>query len=52
MGEVAGRSGKDDRLTIWLLKFVAKHSFNAFVLYRIVIGVLLFGLLGANVLNA
>ncbi|MFH8221931.1 undecaprenyl-diphosphate phosphatase [Streptomyces sp. NPDC018057] len=36
----------------WLLKFVAKHSFNAFVLYRIVIGVLLFGLLGAGVLNA
>lgn len=36
----------------WLLKFVAKHSFNAFVVYRIVIGVLLFGLLGAGVLNA
>ncbi|MET8405363.1 undecaprenyl-diphosphate phosphatase [Streptomyces sp900116325] len=36
----------------WLLKFVAKHSFNAFVIYRIVIGVLLFGLLGAGVLNA
>ncbi|NUH36230.1 undecaprenyl-diphosphate phosphatase [Streptomyces samsunensis] len=36
----------------WLLKFVAKHSFNAFVIYRIVIGVALFGLLGAGVLNA
>ncbi|MEU6403472.1 undecaprenyl-diphosphate phosphatase [Streptomyces sp. NPDC046985] len=36
----------------WLLKFVAKHSFNAFVLYRIVIGVLLFGLLGTGVLQA
>jgi undecaprenyl-diphosphatase len=36
----------------WLLKFVAKHSFNAFVVYRIVIGVLLFGLLGAGVLKA
>ncbi|MGQ4432855.1 MULTISPECIES: undecaprenyl-diphosphate phosphatase [unclassified Streptomyces] len=36
----------------WLLKFVAKHSFNAFVIYRIVIGVLLFGLLGAGVLNS
>ncbi|NEA68870.1 undecaprenyl-diphosphate phosphatase [Streptomyces sp. SID12488] len=35
----------------WLLKFVAKHSFNAFVIYRIVVGVLLFGLLGAGVLN-
>lgn len=36
----------------WLLKFVAKHSFNAFVVYRIVVGVLLFGLLGAGVLTA
>ncbi|MEU9287153.1 undecaprenyl-diphosphate phosphatase [Streptomyces sp. NPDC048275] len=34
----------------WLLKFVAKHSFNAFVIYRIVIGVALFGLLGTGVL--
>jgi undecaprenyl-diphosphatase len=36
----------------WLLKFVAKHSFNAFVLYRIVIGVILLGLLGTGVLQA
>ncbi|MFE2598344.1 undecaprenyl-diphosphate phosphatase [Streptomyces sp. NPDC057617] len=36
----------------WLLKFVAKHSFNAFVLYRIIIGVLLFGLLGTGALHA
>ena len=36
----------------WLLKYVAKHSFNAFVVYRIVIGVILFGLLGTGVLNA
>ncbi len=35
----------------WLLKFVAKHSFNAFVVYRIVIGVLLLGLLGTGVLS-
>ncbi|MES5820221.1 undecaprenyl-diphosphate phosphatase [Streptomyces sp. RG80] len=35
----------------WLLKFVAKHSFNAFVVYRIVVGLLLFGLLGAGVLS-
>ncbi|MHA5054132.1 undecaprenyl-diphosphate phosphatase [Streptomyces sp. SD15] len=34
----------------WLLKFVAKHSFNAFVIYRIVIGLALFGLLGTGVL--
>ncbi|CAM5267329.1 undecaprenyl-diphosphate phosphatase [Streptomyces aurantiogriseus] len=36
----------------WLLKFVAKHSFNAFVVYRIVVGLLLFGLLGAGVLDS
>ncbi|MEU4098016.1 undecaprenyl-diphosphate phosphatase [Streptomyces sp. NPDC026673] len=36
----------------WLLKFVAKHSFNAFIIYRIVISVLLFGLLGTGVINA
>ncbi|WP_338775607.1 undecaprenyl-diphosphate phosphatase [Streptomyces sp. DG1A-41] len=36
----------------WLLKFVAKHSFNAFVIYRIIVGVLLFGLLGAGVLHS
>jgi undecaprenyl-diphosphatase len=36
----------------WLLKFVARHSFNAFVIYRIVVGVALLGLLGAGVLNA
>lgn len=36
----------------WLLKFVAKHSFNAFVIYRIVVGMLLFGLLGAGVLHS
>ncbi|BCK73324.1 undecaprenyl-diphosphatase 1 [Streptomyces libani subsp. rufus] len=35
----------------WLLKFVAKHSFNSFVLYRILVGGLLFGLLGAGVLS-
>ncbi|MDG9712896.1 undecaprenyl-diphosphate phosphatase [Streptomyces sp. DH10] len=36
----------------WLLRFVAKHSFNAFVIYRIVVGVLLFGLLGVGVLHS
>ncbi|WNV86390.1 undecaprenyl-diphosphate phosphatase [Umezawaea sp. Da 62-37] len=36
----------------WLLKFVANHTFNAFVVYRIVIGLLLFGLLGTGVLTA
>ncbi|ARH89678.1 MULTISPECIES: undecaprenyl-diphosphate phosphatase [Streptomyces] len=35
----------------WLLKFVAKHSFNSFVIYRILVGVLLFGLLGMGVLS-
>ncbi|MER6184800.1 undecaprenyl-diphosphate phosphatase [Streptomyces sp. NPDC001652] len=36
----------------WLLKFVAKHSFNAFVVYRIVVGVLLFGLLATGALGS
>lgn len=36
----------------WLLKFVAKHSFNAFVIYRVVIGVALFGLLAGGVLDS
>ncbi|MFD2474792.1 undecaprenyl-diphosphate phosphatase [Amycolatopsis silviterrae] len=36
----------------WLLKFVAKHSFTSFVVYRIVIGAALFGLLGFGVLDA
>ncbi len=36
----------------WLLRYVARHSFNAFVIYRIVVGVLLFALLGAGVINA
>ncbi|MFF4521175.1 undecaprenyl-diphosphate phosphatase [Streptomyces bluensis] len=35
----------------WLLRFVARHSFNAFVIYRIAIGLLLFGLLGTGVLS-
>ncbi|MFI9564387.1 undecaprenyl-diphosphate phosphatase [Streptomyces rishiriensis] len=36
----------------WLLKFVAKHSFNAFVIYRLVVGLALFGLLAAGVLDS
>jgi len=36
----------------WLLKFVANHTFNAFVVYRILIGILLFALLGSGVLTA
>ncbi|MFF4805254.1 undecaprenyl-diphosphate phosphatase [Streptomyces sp. NPDC001351] len=36
----------------WLLKFVAKHSFNAFVVYRIVVGAALLGLLATGVLGA
>jgi undecaprenyl-diphosphatase len=36
----------------WLLRYVARHSFNAFVIYRIAVGVLLFGAVGAGVLNA
>jgi undecaprenyl-diphosphatase len=36
----------------WLLKFVGNHSFNAFVVYRIAVGLLLFGLLATGVLGA
>ncbi|MFF1292464.1 MULTISPECIES: undecaprenyl-diphosphate phosphatase [unclassified Streptomyces] len=36
----------------WLLKFVAKHSFNAFVVYRIVVGLSLFGLLATGALSS
>jgi undecaprenyl-diphosphatase len=36
----------------WLLRFVARHSFTSFVVYRIIVGLLLFGLLGAGTLHA
>ncbi|MET7475727.1 undecaprenyl-diphosphate phosphatase [Streptomyces sp. NPDC005648] len=36
----------------WLLKFVAKHSFNAFVIYRLVVGVLLLGLLSGGAISS
>jgi undecaprenyl-diphosphatase len=36
----------------WLLRFVARHSFTTFVLYRIVAGALLLALLGAGVITA
>lgn len=36
----------------WLLKFVARHTFNAFVVYRIVVAALLFGLLGTGAISA
>ncbi|HEY3711786.1 MAG TPA: undecaprenyl-diphosphate phosphatase [Amycolatopsis sp.] len=34
----------------WLLKFVAGHTFTAFVIYRVVVGVALLAVLGAGVL--
>ncbi|MBM9509011.1 undecaprenyl-diphosphate phosphatase [Actinacidiphila acididurans] len=36
----------------WLLKFVANNTLNAFVNYRLVLGVVLMGLLGTGVLTA
>ncbi|SHL38728.1 undecaprenyl-diphosphate phosphatase [Actinacidiphila paucisporea] len=36
----------------WLLRFVARHSFNSFVIYRIVVGFLIIGLLVTNVVDA
>jgi undecaprenyl-diphosphatase len=35
----------------WLLRFVTRNSLNVFVAYRIVVGVLLFGLLAAGGLS-
>ncbi|WP_328917207.1 MULTISPECIES: undecaprenyl-diphosphate phosphatase [unclassified Streptomyces] len=36
----------------WLLRFVARHSFNSFVIYRIVVGLLLIGLLSTDVISS
>ena len=36
----------------WLLKYVAKHSFNAFVVYRLIVGTLLLGLLATGAVSA
>ncbi|MGW5351110.1 undecaprenyl-diphosphate phosphatase [Streptomyces sp. NPDC004031] len=36
----------------WLLRFVARHSFNSFVIYRIVIGFVLIGLLATGTLDS
>jgi undecaprenyl-diphosphatase len=36
----------------WLLKFVAKHSLNWFVVYRIVLGLIVMGLLASGVVSA
>ena len=35
----------------WLLKFVAGHTFTAFVIYRVVVGVALLAVLGAGLLQ-
>jgi len=36
----------------WLLKYVAKHTFNAFIVYRTISGVALLGLLAAGLVGA
>ncbi|MFE5842851.1 undecaprenyl-diphosphate phosphatase [Streptomyces niveus] len=36
----------------WLLKYIARHSFNVFVFYRIAVGALLFALLATGTLHA
>jgi undecaprenyl-diphosphatase len=36
----------------WLLRFVARHSINGFGVYRVIVGLVLFGLLGTGTLNA
>jgi undecaprenyl-diphosphatase len=35
----------------WLLKFIAKHSYSVFIIYRVVLGTILLILLGTNVLQ-
>lgn len=35
----------------WLLRFVARHSINVFAVYRVIVGVALFGLLAGGVLE-
>jgi undecaprenyl-diphosphatase len=36
----------------WLLKFVSSNKITAFVWYRVALGLVLFGLLGAGVMTA
>src|SRR4051795_12975111 len=36
----------------WLLRFVARHTINGFGVYRVIVGVALFGLLGAGVFDS
>jgi undecaprenyl-diphosphatase len=36
----------------WLLKYVARHTFTAFIVYRAIVGVALLGLLGTGVVGA
>ncbi|MYS18724.1 Undecaprenyl-diphosphatase [Streptomyces sp. DvalAA-14] len=36
----------------WLLRFIAKHSFNAFVIYRIIVGLIVIALLATNTIDA
>ena len=36
----------------WLLRYVARHTFDVFVVYRVAVGLLLFALLGTGELNS
>lgn len=36
----------------WLLRYIAKHSFTLFIIYRVIIALLLLGLLSAGTLDA
>ena len=36
----------------WLLRYVARHNFGIFVVYRIVLGVVVLGLLATGVISA
>jgi undecaprenyl-diphosphatase len=36
----------------WLLKYVARHNFNLFIMYRLIVGLVLVGLLVSGVIDA
>jgi undecaprenyl-diphosphatase len=36
----------------WLLKFIAKHSYTVFIIYRVILGLLLIALLATGVISA
>lgn len=48
---VAGQGDTDLAPLKWLMKYITTHSFMPFVIYRIVLGLLLFALVAVGVLD-